>query len=74
MVNTINITILFVITSIDIIIVTITMLVFIVTAIIREELVEFEAGLKRGKVFVPVLTKEEQEQERRKAEIAEKVK
>jgi len=40
----------------------------------REELVEFEAGLKRGKVFVPVLTKEEQEQERRKAEIAEKVK
>ena len=74
MVNTINITILFVITSIDIIIVTITMLVFIVTAIIREELVEFEAGLKRGKVFVPVLTKEEEEQERRKAEIAEKVK
>ena len=50
------------------------MLVFIVTAIIREELVEFEAGLKRGKVFVPVLTKEEQEQERRKKEIAEKVK
>merc|ERR1712080_223355 len=40
----------------------------------REELVEFEAGLKRGKVFVPVLTKEEEEQERRKAEIAEKVK
>ena len=51
------------------------MLVFIiVAAIIREELVEFEAGLKRGKVFVPVLTKEEEEQERRKAEIAEKVK
>ena len=50
------------------------MLVFIVTATIREELVEFEAGLKRGKVFVPVLTKEEEEQERRKAEIAEKVK
>ena len=50
------------------------MLVVIVTATIREELVEFEAGLKRGKVFVPVLTKEEQEQERRKAEIAEKVK
>ena len=50
------------------------MLVVIVTAMIREELVEFEAGLKRGKVFVPVLTKEEQEQERRNAEIAEKVK
>ena len=50
------------------------MLVVIVIAMIREELVEFEAGLKRGKVFVPVLTKEEQEQERRKAEIAEKVK
>ena len=50
------------------------MLVVIVTAIIREELVEFEAGLKRGKVFVPVLTKEEEEQERRRAEIAEKVK
>ena len=35
---------------------------------------EFEAGLKRGKVFVPVLSKEEEEEERKKAEIAEKVK
>ena len=41
---------------------------------LREEYVEFEAGLKRGKVFVPVLSKEEEEEERKKAEIAEKVK
>ena len=39
-----------------------------------EEEVEFEAGLKRGKVFIPVLTTEEQEEQRKKAEIAEKVK
>ena len=48
--------------------------IFLTGKYLREEFVEFEAGLKRGKVFVPVLSKEEEEEERKKAEIAEKVK
>jgi len=40
----------------------------------REDLVEFELGLKRGKVFHPNLTEEEEEEDRRRKEIAEKVK
>lgn len=39
-----------------------------------EEEVEFEAGMKRGKVFLPVLSTEEEEEQRKQAEIAEKVK
>ena len=34
----------------------------------------FEAGVKRGKVFVPSLTKEEEAEIQKRAEIAEKVK
>jgi len=40
----------------------------------KEDVVAFEAGVKRGKVFVPTYTEEEQEEMRKKAEIAEKVK
>jgi len=40
----------------------------------KEDAVAFEAGLKRGKVFVPTFTNEEEEDMKRKAEIAEKVK
>ena len=39
-----------------------------------EEEVPFEAGLKRGKVFVATLTEEEEADMKKKAEIAEKVK
>ena len=34
----------------------------------------FEAGVKRGKVFVPTLTQEEEAEMQKRAEIAEKVK
>merc|ERR1711892_1643881 len=40
----------------------------------KEELVSFEAGIKRGKVFVPTFTTEEQEEMKKKSDIAEKVK
>ena len=40
----------------------------------REDIVSFEAGVKRGKVYVPTYTAEEQEEMKKKAEIAEKVK
>ena len=40
----------------------------------KEDIVSFEAGIKRGKIFVPTYTDEEQEEMNRKAEIAEKVK
>lgn len=40
----------------------------------REDVVSFEAGVKRGKVYVPTYTAEEQEEMKKKAEIAEKVK
>jgi len=40
----------------------------------KEEFVAFEAGVKRGKVFVPTYTEEEQAEIQRKANIAEKVK
>ena len=39
-----------------------------------EEQVPFEAGVKRGKVFVPVLSAEEEAAQQKRAEIAEKVK
>ena len=39
-----------------------------------EEQVPFEAGVKRGKVFVPVLSAEEEAAQLKRAEIAEKVK
>ena len=39
-----------------------------------EEEVPFQAGLKRGKVFVATLTEEEEADMKKKAEIAEKVK
>ena len=39
-----------------------------------EDQVPFEAGIKRGKIFIPVLTEEEEAERQRKAEIAEKVK
>ena len=39
-----------------------------------EEQVPFEAGVKRGKVFVPVLSAEEEAAQQKQAEIAEKVK
>ena len=37
-------------------------------------MVSFEAGIKRGKVFVPTFTTEEQEEMKKKSDIAEKVK
>jgi len=40
----------------------------------KEDVVSFEAGIKRGKVFVPIYTDEEQEEMKKKADIAEKVK
>ena len=40
----------------------------------KEEEVPFQAGVKRGKVFVATLTEEEQADVKKKAEIAEKVK
>ena len=40
----------------------------------KEEEVPFEAGVKRGKVFVATLTKEEEAELKKKEEIAEKVK
>jgi len=40
----------------------------------KEDQVPFEAGVKRGKVFVPTLTKEEEAALQKRAEIAEKVK
>merc|ERR1711892_1589871 len=40
----------------------------------KEDAVSFEAGIKRGKVFVPTFTDEEQEELKKKAEIADKVK
>ena len=40
----------------------------------NEDAVSFEAGIKRGKVFVPTYTDEEQEELKKKAEIADKVK
>ena len=39
-----------------------------------EDQVPFEAGIKRGKIFIPVLTEEEEADRQKKAEIAEKVK
>ena len=40
----------------------------------KEDVVSFEAGIKRGKVFVPIYTVEEQDDMKKKADIAEKVK
>ena len=40
----------------------------------KEDIFNFEAGVKRGKIFFPTYTDEEQEEMNRKAEIAEKVK
>jgi len=39
-----------------------------------EEEVPFQPGVKRGKVFIPILTEEEEAERLKKAEIAEKVK
>ena len=39
----------------------------------KEDIFNFEAGVKRGKIFVPTYTDEEQEEMNRKAKIAEKV-